>query len=379
MELHSRFMLVEISRLFIRTLNVFFFALVMMCLPKINEEVLGDFLEIRDGSTINGSITKILDRKIFVHTHFAGDIEIKQDHVVGLEINRDMHIQLLDGRKFYGAVGAESSPGYLTVKNDIYKIDISSITKIQEDDFVEDAGVYNSSISVGNKSRWQYEASVNIAGRTGNAETFATSGKLSTTLLDSKNRVKFYMSVDQAEDNGNETSNEFKLGTDFEAGFPEKHSGFFRAEAEQDEIEGVDLRLTTVAGYGYYFLKNEDRQLRYRIGVEFRHENFVDNGQENKPGIELGVYHFYKFNESIRWTTDITHSQSTNNLDDYRTIHESSLEFPLGKSNRWKMSCGVLNEYNNRPAENVEQFDTKYFANFVLNWEQPHLIYIEIR
>ena len=220
---------------------------------------------------------------------------------------------------------------------------------------------------------------MNLTGRTGNAENIATSGKLATTLLGAKNQIKFYTSYDQAEDDGNKTSNEFKAGMDLEAGFPENHSGFVRSEVEHDEIEGVDFRFTAVAGYGYYFVKNEDRQLRSRIGLEFRHENFSSGGKESNPGIELGLFNFHRFNQSLTWTSAITHSQSTDLLKDSRTTHESSIEFPLGENSKWKIQCGVLNEYDNSPAEDKERLDTKYFANFVLSWEQLRLVNIKVK
>ena len=356
---------------------IIFIGIVLLAAPYA---AFGDLIEFEDGSNIFGKIKKIKDGKIFINTLFAADITVEQDQVVGLFIEDKVYIVLKDKRELFGEISIEPDPSYTHIGDQLLKIDISKIEGMWREGEapvkvkIEDIQVPSK------KSKWKWDASVNINGRSGNTDTLATAGKVTATLLGAEDQLKLYFSVDNAESNDIKTSDELKGGVDFEAGFPNSnHSGFISFEAEHDVIEAIDLRLTTAAGYGYYFIKTSQRQLRGRIGLQFRHEEFIDNGRQNDPGFELGLFGLYQFNKKIMVKTDLTHLQSTNDKNDFRSVHESSMEFPLDSEQRWKVRVGVLNEYDNEPATGKERLDTRYYVNFVLSWEQPYLIYINTR
>ena len=338
-----------------------------------------DLIEFADGSNIFGKINKIENGKISIHTLFAGNIEVDQDQIAGLIVEDDVHILLKDGRQLFGAINIEPDPSYSSIGEKVLKIDISKVYGVWREGDNPVTQKADKFIVPSKEPRWKYDASLNIAGRTGNSETLATAGSVTATLLGAKDQLKLFFSVDQAEDNDNKTSDEFKGGFDIEAGFPENHSGFIRAEAERDEIEAIDLRLTAATGYGYYFLKNGYRQLRGRIGLVFRHEDIIENGSQNDPGFEVGLFSLFRIDEKITLKMDISHLQGIDDISDFRSIHESSLEFPLSKDSSWKVRLGMLNEFDNEPATNKKRLDTRFFMNFVLSWDQPHLIYIKLR
>ena len=353
--------------------------LIQIGLLSASITIFGDLVEFEDGSNIFGKINRIERGKIFIYTLFAEDIVVHQDQVVGLSIEDDIHILLKDGQKLFGGMIIEPEPSYSSIGQDVLKIDISKVEAAwRVGDTPVKPKIERATIPP-KKPTWKYDASLNIAGRTGNTEKLNTAGNITATLLGAEDQLKLFFSVDQAEVNKNKTSDEYRGGFDFEAGFPENHSGFVRMEAEQDEIEAIDLRLTGAGGYGYYFLKNDDRQFRGRIGLFFLHEDFKDSGTRNDPGLELGLFSLVKLNESLTLKTDISHLQGIDDFDDFRSIHESSLEFPLGSDSQWKIRLGVLNEFDNEPAVDKERMDTRYFLNFVLSWEQLYLIYIKTR
>lgn len=348
--------------------------IILLMLPPL---VSGDLVEFEDGSNIFGKITKIKDGKIFVETLFAGEITAEQDQVAGLFIEDQVHIALKDGLQLFGEVAIEPELSNSSIAGKDFKVDISKIKSIWREGDDPVSVKIEEITTPQKKSKWKWNASVNVAGRTGNTETLATSGRIATTLVGAEDQLKLYFRLDQAETNQNKTSDEYKGGVDFEAGFPANHSGFIRAEAEYDEVEAIKLRLTAATGYGYYLLKTDYRQLRGRIGLQFLHEEFIDNGSKNDPGLELGLFNLYKINERVKLTTDITHLQIFDDISNFRSVHESSMEFPLDSNQQWKVRLGVLNEFDNQPAKNRVRLDTRFFINFILSWEQPYLIYLD--
>jgi putative salt-induced outer membrane protein YdiY len=172
-----------------------------------------------------------------------------------------------------------------------------------------------------------------------------------------------------AKDDGLESDNQTVGGIDFESYFREKHSWYARAEAENDQIAALDLRVTAAAGYGYFFLKKANHTLRGRTGLMFRHESLKGESSKGTAGLDLGISHLYRFDNAWRLTNDVTYTPSLEDYRDYRICHESAFEIPIVASEIWKLRLGVSNDYNSRPAENKDYLDTTYFTRLVFSWQ----------
>jgi hypothetical protein len=57
------------------------------------------------------------------------------------------------------------------------------------------------------------------------------------------------------------TADELKGGADYSSFFSERSGWFVRQELERDNVEDVDLRSTTDAGFTYRLIKTERQQL----------------------------------------------------------------------------------------------------------------------
>ena len=102
-------------------------AIMISLILSQSRAVYGDYIEIEDGSTINGNIFKILDRTIFVKTSFAGEIKIDQDRVIGLKIEKEMYFYTSDGLYFLGKIFPDKDPGFVRRKNGEQAIDLQRI------------------------------------------------------------------------------------------------------------------------------------------------------------------------------------------------------------------------------------------------------------
>ena len=76
-----------------------------------------------------------------------------------------------------------------------------------------------------------------------------------------RDRLKFYLSIDNAKTDGKATSEEVIGGVDFSAYFNDHYGWFVREELEKDRFEDIELRSTSAAGLKYKFIADPDMSL----------------------------------------------------------------------------------------------------------------------
>ena len=64
---------------------------------------------------------------------------------------------------------------------------------------------------------------------------------------------------------------------------------------------------------------------------------------------------------------DLTYVPAVDDFSNYRVVHDSGIEIPIGSSENWKLRLGILNEYQSEtPAD--EKLDTSYYTRMIYSW-----------
>ncbi len=323
--------------------------------------VWGDVIELDNGSKIVGQIENILKGKLEIKTDFAGKLTIDMARVVSLSSKTPLLINLTSGNRLYGTIHhdkektrIDTPDGSISLKKGAL---VAAWQKGQPDPLEP------------KRRKWKYAAGFDISGRTGNTERTSVGGRVKAKLEGPKDHLLFYLRGTYAREDGDKTDDEIIGGIDFEAMIDKQQSWYARVELENDDIEELDLRSTAAAGYGYYFFKRSDHVLRGRAGLMYRHESYSIGDDNSTAGLDLGLYHMYKFDDWGKLITDIVYTPSFEDFGDYRVFHESAFEVPLARSDIWKLKFGVTNEYNSDPVADKERLDTTYFSRLVLTWD----------
>ena len=117
-------------------------------------------------------------------------------------------------------------------------------------------------------------------------------------------------------------------------------------------------------------LINEDHQsLVVRSGVGYRYTSF-SNGNENEssPTLDFGLAHTYKYKDAFSMENDISYVPSFDDFGNYRVVHDSGIEIPVGSGDQWKIRMGVKNEYHSQPAVE-KKLDTTYYTRMIYSWD----------
>jgi hypothetical protein len=332
--------------------------------------VRADRVELNDGSIVNGRIVSAESGKFKVETSFAGTIEIAQAQIRSFTTDEAVHVGLAAGSAILGKVQATgggiqvvAADGQMTASTG----NVSAVWRPGTDSpAVRDAKAAAEKL----KRRWAYEASAALTGRTGGSEKFAGAVAFKATLAGPEDKLMFGAIINRAQENGNETANDWRAGVDYSSAFSGGNTVWYvRSDIGKDEIKAIDLRSNSAFGLGRKIVKTEKQETELRLGLGYVYETYT-NGAANfsSAGLDVAVINvshlgWAKMNNVVAWTP------SFKEFANYRLVHETSLDLPIKTGEFWKLRMGVNNDYQSEPVGGVEKLDTTYFTALILNWE----------
>lgn len=323
-----------------------------------------DKIWLSDGSVLVGQLKKMHDGKAILVTEFAGELTIDQSLIVNLESSLPLHGVLENNQRLSGTI-ASGTAGQVKVDSMPAAIALNNIKALWA------TGEADPTIPPPPPGRvWSGEASLDIAGKTGNTEKFTGGAGVKGILTGQDDRLMLYARGVYARENGVENEKEYRLGADYEHMIANTNNSWFvKGEILKDEFAGFKFRGHLVAGYGYFFFKEADTELRLRIGASYKRTEYEDGYSDNAYGADISLHYERQIDEWGRLISDLVYTPSFDDWDDYRLYHESALDIPLLMSKPISLRLGVSNEYNNKVATGVERLDTTYFAKLVYKWK----------
>jgi len=325
-----------------------------------------DSVRIKDGSMINGTIVSMDDQKLCIDTLFAGRIEVNVTTIAEVAANTKVHVHLKSGSTLFGTVAESAEGSIIQTEDGKMTVAFDRIAALWQDGAANPLAP-QTAVPAGRK--WNYAVAVDVRGKTGNTESFSGAATVKATLKGKGDRLNIYGRAHRARENSNNTAKEMIGGIDLESDIKDRHSWYARNELEKDEFEFLDLRATAALGYGYYFRKIDEQQLRGRIGLAYRHESWMDGTSNSHPGLDVGLHHVRIFKSWAKMVNDITYTPSFSEWTNYVLTHASTLDISLAESDLWKLRLGIRHDYTSMPVgADIKHLDTTYFAGLALTW-----------
>ena len=222
---------------------------------------------------------------------------------------------------------------------------------------------------VAQEPHWSYEATADIAGKTGNSEQLGTSAAFRAVRKHLRDTLQFYTGYDRQVTDGVKSADQFKAGLDYQNNFAGRNSWYVRDEGGFDRVKDVELYNVAAAGFGYDFIKAPKHALTGRAGLSFRYEGYANPATVDVKslGLDIGLNHELEMKNS-KLVNRLSYVPSFEDFSNYRFVHESFYEIPLTNP-AWKLRMGVNNDYNSRPGAGIQKLDTTYFTRLVLLWK----------
>ena len=321
-----------------------------------------DVVTTKNGASIVGKVAKIDGGSVVVDTDFAGTITIKQSEVTGITTDAPIAVRLASGTRIDGKISG--SAGALQVVS----ADGTVTTTVEKVAASWSAGGKDPAVAALERG-WAYEASVDIAGKSGNKSQLGTSAGIRATLAGASDTLVFYTAYDRQITDKVKAADQLKAGVDYTSNFSGKNSWYVRDEGGFDRIKDIQFYDVAAAGFGYDFIKAAKQTLTGRAGFSFRNENYKNpkTTDVNAAGLDFGFAHSLTMNNSSL-VNRLSIVPSFEDFSNFRATHESFLELPIASS-QWKLRFGLNNDYNSKPGKGVDKLDSGYFTRLVLNWK----------
>ena len=321
-----------------------------------------DTVETKSGARIVGKVEKIDGGSVVVSTDYAGTITIKQSEVTSIVTAAPVAVRLASGTRVDGAVSGSAGAVQIagaegTVSTTVEKVAASWA-----------AGGRDPAVVALDRG-WAYEASVDVAGKSGNKSQLGTAAGVRATLAGIQDTLVFYSAYDRQVTEGAKSADQFRAGVDYQSTFSGKNSWYIRNEGGFDRVKDILFYDVAAFGFGYDLIKKPKQTLTSRAGLSFRNENYRNplTTDVNAAGMDFALNHTLAFDHASL-VNRINIVPSFKDASNYRLTHESFLELPTANP-KWKLRFGVSNDYNSRPGVGVEKLDTGYFTRLNLNWK----------
>jgi putative salt-induced outer membrane protein YdiY len=329
---------------------------------------LADRIELTDGSVLHGKLLSAEKGLFKFETKFAGVIVVAQEQIRNFSTDEAVNVGLRAGTQVLGTVAPAASGITVVAADGQMTASPANIVAIWRPG--EDSPEMREIKAAAEKAkrRWAYEASVAITGRTGGSEKFAGAAGVKATLESPEDKLVFSGAINRAQENGNETTNDWRAGVDYSAFFTGASVWYARTDISKDKIKAIDLRSNSAIGLGRKLIKNDRQDLEVRLGLSYTYETYTTGAPDfESAGLDVGLINeqaigWAKMNNKITWTP------SFEDFANYRLVHETTFDLPIKTGEFWKLRLGVNNDYQSRPPVGVEKLDTTYFTALLLNW-----------
>ena len=322
-----------------------------------------DTLELKGGDHLSGTIESITTAKVVLATAYAGKITINRSVVLRIVTDHPVNVAMVNGDHVAGKL--DTAPdGVLTIDTAYGRLQVTNTLALATTWL---AGAPDPTLPPGYV--WKYSLAFDLAGKSGNSRSILFGGVADAIMSGPDTDLKFYAKGAYGKSDDNVSDNRVLGGFDFERRYSGHQSWYVRDELQRDDVQGIRFRNTLAGGYGYYFFRQEDRDLRLRAGVGHTYTSYTDPLQtdESSMSLDSGLHYREQVSEGIIWLTDIVFQPAMDNFANYFATHESKLAVPLKVPNL-SQEFGMSNQYESQPGADKKKLDTTYFTRTRLSW-----------
>jgi putative salt-induced outer membrane protein YdiY len=352
------------------------------------EEVLVEVtvLEIEGGAVLVGDIIQLERDTILLLTDYAGELTVDLSRVILLRSGNRFEVmdesgsslegllEIRDGGAVWSLVEATSAT--LLGDEQIAQLTHSTLApappELVQIEPAEPAPAPAAPKQVAARPefpKWKVEGGLNLSGESGNSENFDLSLTGSVEVEREHDRFNLYGRYRYGEKRQRRSRDEVVLGLRYTNFVYEKFGFFVREELERDEFENINFRSTTAVGLTYRIRNTEDLRIEGRGGISFRFEDYIDDGSQEFPGLDMGLDINWKVTDWARFKGSYSYIPSVSNLEEFIFEQDSGFDVPLATSNLWKLRFGISSQYNNQPDPGRERLDFRYYARLIASWK----------
>lgn len=328
---------------------------------------LSDEARLKDGTVIKGTVITLNDKIVEIKTAFAGTLKIDRALMSSLSTDEPVHVRLADGRTMSGVISSDEQGGLeIAAEPEPLTVPVAALHHTWTDPDDDPVVLARKAL----QRSWIYQIALNMNGSSGNTEKNQFGADVSAMLSGSNDELRLYALYSTSENDGEKSSDELKGGFRYANYLNGSPWGLYlREQLEQDEFENISLRSVTAGGLSIRLASKEHFKLSGNAGLGYRWERYDDETADSgEAGLDFGVHHFYLWENRLKMNNEISYLPVLSDFTTYLISQNSSLDFPVPGSDRFKVRLGVRNDYNSQPGGDRKKLDTTYYTSLVADW-----------
>ncbi len=311
---------------------------------------------LKNGDRLTGAIVSLTDKKLTVHTDYAGDVTIDWAAVTQFTSDQPMVVTKTDKQVVSGTVNAQDSSIAVATASGTQTIPQSDVAVIRSQ---ADQAAYEHSLHPGFLEDWMGGGSFGFALARGNSDTtnlalgFTADRK---TTTDEWNVVAASLySTSTASNVTATTANTFGGALTYSHNLTPRLYGFGMFTGLYDDLQGLNERLSPDGGLGYHVIASKTTTLDLQGGFGYTYENYVGGVTNNYVNANIGEILTYAFNANTTITQNLYFYPYLNDSGNYRGVGTFTVASKFYKALTWNLAFGDI--YNSKPLTGKKDND----------------------
>lgn len=317
-----------------------------------------DVIELVNGDRVSGHIVETNDEGTVIESPVFGKVLIPHGHIAHVETRATAE----DTEAAARVQGAEQA----AVAAQAEGADTSTLATVMPPEEPEKVrpGLFGTGFLEG----WNKTFALGVAGSDGNTEEFNINLGLTLDHEDETDRWLFDSQYFASTSDGSTTKNQGYARLVKDWLIPEEKYYFFaEGRFDWDEFQSWDQRLLATGGVGYQFIKNDDLDLRGRVGAGVSKEWGSMNDDWTPIGL-WGVIVNWQIAENHKLGFETTGYPALDDSGQYSQISSLSWVLTIDAETGLDLKLGLEHQYQSVVDSGKKHNDLLYYAALLFNF-----------
>ncbi len=322
-------------------------AVVLFVMVVASARVGADEVVLKNGDKLTGTVVGLSGGKLSLDTPHSGVVKIDWGQVASIKTEAKVKVKLATGEVVEGMI-SPGEAGKLSVKSEGAAqpviVELGKVTHFNEP-----------------PTAWH--GNLNAAARATDGNTHNRSGLLAGEgTRATENDLFLIKFVFRYGEKSGEIQERNGYGlAKYQYTFYEGLYGFASVELLSDRFKDLSLGTVVAAGLGYQIFKEDWMDLSAEAGIAFFDNNFRElQEDESHVGGRLSARLRVALPLGFEFKDLFTYYPNFEDTADWQIRNEATLGTALGGG--WALLGGVITEFDNEPAEGLEEYDNTYFV-----------------
>ncbi len=322
-----------------------------------------DQVVMKNGDRVTGSIVKKDDKTLTIKTEFFGVVTLPWDKIENVTADKPLNVVLADGKEVQGSLATAGDKVEVAVGGQKQTVAPADIKALRND---AEQKAYLRLLHPGWSDLWVINASVGIAGTSGNAKTATFTTPVNAVRVTNTDKTTAYFNFIRASANiagiNATTAQAVRGGLGYNRNLMPKMFVSLFNDYEYDRFQNLDLRVVMGGGLGYIAWKGERGRLDLIGGGAWNRESFDPAPRpkftRNSAEAYWGNDFTYKLTTRMNFYENYRMFNNMTNTGEFRQNVDVGISAALTKWMTWNASAS--DRYLSNPVPGRKKNDFLY-------------------